>query len=128
MLLFSLGTYVWSCYLTTRWTSRVCSGDFLDQHEVELESAMLVIWDVEHRFYLVGCGHLLNWYLVLETMFFFCCSCASMTWVFAQKYAFARVTTTVDVSRTEQHQKMLQERLEFKRQMAETDSAIFRLN
>ena len=82
LLLLSVGTYVWACYLTTRYTSKVCSGDFLDKHGVELESAMLDFWDIEHRFYLVRCSHLLNWYLVLESMFFFCCSCASMTWVF----------------------------------------------
>mmetsp|Transcript_31697 Transcript_31697/g.37167 ORF Transcript_31697/g.37167 Transcript_31697/m.37167 type:complete len:163 (-) Transcript_31697:489-977(-) len=96
LLVFSLVTYLWTCFLTTRYPTKVCSGDFLEPHEVEMESQMIVIWDLEHRFYLMQCGYLLNWFLVIESVFFFCCSCASMTWVLVQRLPFTRVTTTVD--------------------------------
>lgn len=81
-IVFSLCTYIWTCFVRTQYESKVCAGDFLNEHEIEEESAILVIWDIEHEFYVQQCGTLLNWFIIIESIFFFCCSCASMMWAF----------------------------------------------
>lgn len=81
LLILSVGTFIWSVVLRQQYTSKVCSGDFLAEHEIDYESAIIVMWDVEHEFYLIQCGRVIRWFIIIESLFFFCCTCASSVWV-----------------------------------------------
>jgi len=81
-LITSVATYIWTCCVRASFTSKVCSGDFLKDDDIEAATAIILVWDVEHEFYLIEGGRLLTWYIVLESTFFLCCTCASSIWVF----------------------------------------------
>lgn len=83
-LLFIIGsicTYIYAFYVRTQYTSKVCSGDFLQTHEIEPESALLMQWDIEYDYYIIQFGRLLNWFVCIESVFFLCCICSSSIWL-----------------------------------------------
>ena len=80
-LLSTLGTFIWSCWVRTQYTSKVCSGDFIiDDGIIDEQAAIILVWDVEHQFYLIECGRLLRRFIVVESLFFLCCMCAGSMW------------------------------------------------
>ena len=78
---------------------------------------MLIYWDIEHEFYIVSAGNLLQWFIVIESIFFFFCMCATAIWTTIKNSPLKRFTTTVDTSQAEQHRMILNDRLAFKMQI-----------
>ena len=124
LLLFSVGTYAWAFVTRYAYTSKVCSGDFLNRKDMEDDPILL--WDLEHEYYLIKSGRLLNFYIAIESIFLFCCVCASKIWCMIQPRPFARFTTSVDSTTTAQYNFNVQDRMNFKEQIHETDAIIYK--
>ena len=128
LLLFgSVGTYIWTCVLRTSFTSKVCSGDFLDHSVKHDETHSILIWDIEHAFYLISSAKLIDWFIAVESLFLFCCTSASTIWALSQKNPLSRFITSVEHTHAEQHRHILEDRLAFKRQMQAQDRLIYEM-
>jgi len=96
LLLVSLGTFIWTFVTRTSYTSKVCCGDFIDPLTISEEATIIMHWDIEGEFYLISSGKLMDWFIGVETVFFFFCMCATAIWTTIKQSPLRRVATTVD--------------------------------
>lgn len=61
---------------------------------------------MENEFYLISLGKLLKYFIVIESLFMFCCVCSSSIWVLITPNSFKRFMTTVEHSQVE-HQRLI---------------------
>ncbi len=107
LLFVSLGTYIWAFVTRMSYPGQVCSGDFLDDKVIIEETAILLHWDIEHEFYLISCGKLFDWFLTIESIFFFFCMCATAIWTTIKSSPLSRFSKPVDETQAEQHRMIL---------------------
>ena len=74
---------------------------------------------------MVNAGSLLMWYLVLESIFVFCCVFSAAVWTLAMPRPIKRISTTVEFSSQASQKAVMQERLSAFKRMKETESIIF---
>ena len=72
---------------------------------------------MENDFYLISCGRLLKYFLVIESLFLFCCVCSSSIWVLITPNPLHRFTMSVEYSQIEHQKLIIRDRIAFKRQM-----------
>ena len=96
LLLMSLGTFIWTFVTRHTYTSKVCCGDFIDPLTISEEATIILHWDIEGEFYLISSGKLMDWFIAVETVFFFFCMCATAIWTAIKQSPWRRVATTVD--------------------------------
>ena len=97
LVIFSLCTYVWAFVVRYQYTSKVCSGDFIGASSPE-EEAIVMTEQIIESYYMVGAGNLLMWYLVLESIFVFCCVFSAAIWTLAMPRPLERISTSVEFS------------------------------
>lgn len=117
LLILSLGTFIWTFVARSSYTSRVCCGDFIDPLTISEEAKIIMHWDIEGEFYLISSGKLMDWFIGVETVFFFFCLCSTAIWTTIKQSPFRRVATTVDSTQAHQQQIILQDRIAFKMQI-----------
>ena len=99
LLMLSIGTFIWTFLTRYRHTGQVCSGDFIEPSYFEESDASspIVLWEeMENEFYLINCGKLLRTFIVLESIFVFCCICSGAIWSMITPNPLTRVSTSVD--------------------------------
>ena len=80
---------------------------------------------MQDEFYVLGAGKLLKIFVIVETIFAFCCLCSGGIWGLVQPFPLTRVVTTVDFTNAEQRRLILADRIAFKLQMREQDAILF---
>ena len=103
LLVFAISTYVWAIFERFSYTSQVCSGDLInDGGKIGLDGSPILLWEeMVNDFYLISCGRLLKYFVVIESLFMFCCVCSSSIWVLITPNSMARFTTPVEYTQTE---------------------------
>ena len=86
-----------------------------------------MLWEeMENEFYLISCGRLLKYFIVIESLFMFCCVCSSGIWILITPNSMSRFTTPVEYTQNEQQRLILKDRIAFKRQIQETDRIVYK--
>ena len=128
VLVFSaVAVFVWALYERMRYVGQVCSGDFISESGLhgtpeDASEPQILLWEeMENDFYLISCGRLLKYFIVIESFFVFCCCCSSSIWVAITPNCFERFSTTVEYSQMQMQREIIKERIETKRRIRETD-------
>ena len=101
LVLCSIATYIWTFYNRYLYTSQVCAGDFISEHNSAAadssSSTTIVLWsEMEDEFYLKSSGVLLKFFIVIESMFICCCASSSTMWSICMPNSFKRFVTPVE--------------------------------
>lgn len=120
----SFGTYIWAFVVRYRYTSQVCSGDFIGISDTD-ETSPVIDDQIKDEYYLIEAGKLLMCYLIIESLFVFCCMCSAGVWTFAVPKPLERISTTVEYSSQASHKALVQERLSAFKRMKNTEMIIF---
>ena len=70
---------------------------------------------MENDFYLISCGHLLKYFIVIESFFVFCCCCSTGIYVAITPNSYYRFSTTVEYTQAKYQREVIRERIELKR-------------
>ena len=127
LVISAVSTFVWAFYERIRYVGQVCSGDFITNDGLHGKDGdqQIMLWDeMENDFYLISCGRLLKYFIVIESFFVFCCCCSTSVWVAITPNSFSRFSTTVEYSQAAQQREVFRDRLELKRQIQETDRIV----
>ena len=127
LVISAVATFVWAFYERIRYVGQVCSGDFITNDGLHGKEGdqQIMLWDeMENDFYLLSCGRLLKYFIVIESFFVFCCCCSASVWVAITPNSFSRFSTTVEYTQAAQQREVFRDRLELKRQIRETDQIV----
>lgn len=111
-LLGSIGVFIYAAILRYSFTSQVCCGDFILKPEEADDSA----WQAkEDNYYLKGSGRLLQYYVVIESIFVACCVSQGVIWSLVTPESIQRLIKPVGAIQTEQYQALVEDRLQKKK-------------